>query len=182
MDQDERIERLKREADRASGGIVDSWQSDALSADATEQFWRNVVDCENAPRTTNFQRLIDAGVELPDPDSIADDRLSVKLWEVIDGMATLNVFLWCTNHLNDRELYTVLWRRLLREETQVLQGWSEHFDLVGDGSEENTMLFLKYYADDDERHHWLEDFPDYEMPPHEDPPYDRDDHLPGPGY
>jgi hypothetical protein len=37
---------------------------------------------------------------------------------------------------------------------------------------------MKYYADEGTRRGWLADFPDDEMPPHEEPPYDRDRFLP----
>lgn len=40
---------------------------------------------------------------------------------------------------------------------------------------------MKYYADEETRRQWKNDFPDYEMPEHEDPPYDRDRLLPGAG-
>ena len=41
-------------------------------------------------------------------------------------------------------------------------------------------LYLKYYADEDWRQQWMADFPDYDLPAHENPPYDRDRHLPRP--
>jgi hypothetical protein len=49
---------------------------------------------------------------------------------------------------------------------------------LADGSEESTFLCMKFYATEDERQDWLESFPDYVMPPHEDLPFDRDRHLP----
>jgi len=49
---------------------------------------------------------------------------------------------------------------------------------VSSGSEEDIFLWMKYYADDATRQQWLKDFPDYEMPPHEEPPFDRDKDLP----
>ena len=179
-DQEERIQKLKEQARQAAGGQMTAWESDALSADQREQFWQRVMDFENAPLMTDFQRLTEAGVELPDPDAIDDEQLTAKLWEVIDGLARIRVFLTDTNHLSDRELYDRLWRQSLREENPVIPddpgAW--HLDLVSSGSEEDTHAWLKYYADERDRQDWLEDFPDYVMPAHEDPPFDRDSLLP----
>lgn len=57
-------------------------------------------------------------------------------------------------------------------------GYNCTYDLVSSGSDEDTQAWLKYYADEDTRRQWAKDFPDDILPPHEDPPYDRDRHLP----
>jgi hypothetical protein len=181
LDQEERIQKLKEQARHAAGGQVTVWESDALSADQRERFWRRVMDFENAPLMTEFQRLTDGGLELPDPGAMNDSQLTAKLWEVIHGLARIRVFLSATDHLNDRELYTVLWQQALREENPVFaddcdSAW--HLDLVGSGDETDTYLYLKYYADERVRQEWLADFPDYVMPAHEDPPFHRDCLLP----
>ena len=44
------------------------------------------------------------------------------------------------------------------------------------------LLYLKYYADDDFRRQWHNDWPSDPIPAHEDPPYDRDRLLPKPDY
>jgi hypothetical protein len=46
------------------------------------------------------------------------------------------------------------------------------------GAREDIRLHLRYYADEDQRREWVKDWPDYELPAHEDPPYDRDSLLP----
>ncbi len=58
-------------------------ESDMLSPEQREQFWRRVVEYEAAPWTNDFQQLTEAGLELPEPDATGDEELSAKLWEVI---------------------------------------------------------------------------------------------------
>jgi hypothetical protein len=66
-----------------------------------------------------------------------------------------------TDHLSDRELYTWLWSDGLREETPDISqlGAARHTSPIGSGSDEDTMIFLKYYASEKERRHWKEKFP-----------------------
>ena len=85
--QEARVRALREEATRLAGGEVPARESYALSLDARERFWSHVVAIETAPWTTNFQQLVEAGVELPEPESLADAALSAKLCEVIDRLA-----------------------------------------------------------------------------------------------
>jgi hypothetical protein len=148
-------------------------------------FLERLIAFETAPDTTNFQQLLNAGVELPSPETLGDDQVSRKLWEVIGALAQLRVFLSQTDHLSDRQLYELLWREILRHEIpdvppEPTSAW--HVDLLTGGGEDETRLYMKYYADERDRRAWLADFPDYDMPSHEDPPYDRDRRLPVPQY
>jgi hypothetical protein len=93
----------------------------------------------------------------------------------------MRVFLSQTDHLSDRELYILLWGDTLREPVKDMpldESSAWHIDLLGGGGEEDTRLYMKYYADEETRRRWLADFPEDEMPPHEEPPYDRDRFLP----
>jgi hypothetical protein len=180
-EQEDRINELKQKAELAAGGEMTAWESDTLSSEQREQFWRRVVEYEAAPSTSDFQQLTEAGLELPEPETMEDEQLTSKLWELIRALARMRVFIMQTNHLSDRELYCLLWRDVLRHETPMLpndpsSAW--HVDLLGGGSETDIDLYLKHYADEDSRQQWRADFPDYDMPAHEDAPYDRDRHLP----
>jgi len=179
-----RIEELKRQAAELTGGEMAGWKSPDLTPEMEEEFLKGVIAYESAPLTTHYQQLEEAGIEMPDPATMDDEKLTAKLWEVIEALARMRVFIESTNHLSDRELYTLLWSDELREEVpdMVFDEYSAwHIDLIGSGSDEDTYLWMKYYADKETRRQWMKDWPDYEMPDHEDPPYDRDKRLPGAG-
>ena len=184
-DRDNNIEELKRRAEELCDGQMEVGISDDCPAEMEESFWKYVVEYEEAPYTTHFHQLETAGVSLPAPDSLNDQELTEKLWEVIHKLALLRVFIDDTDHLSDRELYTHLWTDSLREETKMLPQDSNaawHIQPLGGCSEEDNQLYLKYYADDDWRRRWHEDWPDDPIPEHEDLPYDRDRLMPKPDY
>lgn|SRR6185312_6451201 len=184
-DREKRIEELKQQAEELSGGQMEVHSLDDYPSEVEEGFWNYVVDYEKAPWTTNFQQLENAGVSLPAPDSLTDEELTAKLWEVIQKLALLRVFVEQTDHLSDRELYTHLWTESLREETKALTlgpNSACHIQILGGCSEEDMELYLKYYGDEDFRQSWQKDWPKDPIPAHEDPPYDRDRLLPKPDY
>jgi hypothetical protein len=179
------VEALKRRAQELAGGQMEIGTADDCPDEVEEEFWKYVVDYEESPWTTNFQQLENAGVSLPAPDSLKDEELTTKLWEVIQKLSLLHVFIEQTDHLSDRELYTHLWTNSLREETKAMPRAANcacHIQLLSSGSEEDNQLYLKYYADDSWRRHWHKDWPSDPIPTHVDPPYDRDRLLPKPNY
>jgi hypothetical protein len=101
---------------------------------------------------------------------------------VIAGLSRLRVYLDQTDHLNDRELYATLWRDVLRTDVPAVDeiGFNNHVGLLSSGTEEQTAVYLRYYADEDVRRDWVKDFPDCDLPPREDPPDNRDRLLPRP--
>lgn len=179
MDQNHRIEQLKAEVRKLSGSDKNSFGIDNLPPDLAEQFLQRVIAFETAPMITDFAQLTTDGVGLPEPETIPDQEIGAVLWRVIVALSKHQVVLERTNHLSDRELYSVLWHNVLREEHAALPegdtgAW--HVDIPGDDVEATN--YLTYYATEREREQWRKDFPDAQVPSHRDPAYDRDAALP----
>lgn len=180
-DQQEHIRDLQRRAEEFVGGELSFFESEEMSTELREQFWERVMAFEETEWITSFDMLVQGGMELPAPEELDDTQLSAKLWEVIRGLAMLRMFLYSTDHLSDRELYEELWHQVLREENPAMpvnENSACHIDLVSSGSEHDNELYLRYYADEDDRRHWAKDWPNDVIPEHEALPYDRDRHLP----
>jgi hypothetical protein len=179
VDREIRIAKLRGEIDDLTGGGMSGATAD-LDPKVEEAFLENVLALETHGFAAPFDALVKDGFAMPAPETLPDAELSAKLAALIQELARRRLFLHCTNHLSDRELYDWLWRDGLREEMMGfgLPFGNCHLDVLGSGSDEDITLSMRYYANDKERARWVADFPDFPMPPREQPPYDRDRHLP----
>jgi len=179
VDRKIRIEKLRREIDEVGREMFGSKVADCDSK-IEEAFLENVLALETHCFVCPLDSLVKDGFGLPPPEKLDDDALVSKLWELIRELAKRRLFLHSTDHLSDRELYTWLVTDALRQE---LMGFGSpfgncHLDVLGGCSEEDLILSMRYYSNDEERAQWLKDFPDFPMPSKEKPPYDRDQQLP----
>ncbi len=114
------------------------------------------------------------------PKDLDDLQLPGRLWELLYAAAARRFFFHATDHLNDRDFYTVLWEQWLDQPTADIPLEAEtnttlfvsEFDINGMTQDE---VWLRYYADEAYRALLP---PDEVVPPHEDPPFDRDRFLP----
>lgn len=176
--QEQRIAKLREEIKKLGGSTM---SIEAMPADMEEEFLRHVLEYETAEPISLFQLLENSGMELPAPHQLSDQGVTAKLKDIIDRMASLGAYLLHTNHLSDWELYEYLYNDGLREEAVLFPenpSYAYMVDLTGSGSEEDNQIYLRYYADEEHRKQWAFDWPDDEIPEHEDPPFDRDRHLP----
>ncbi len=177
------IAEMKAELNELSDGMMEMHTSENIDQDLEESFLRNVLAYENAEQIPLRIVLERDGMVLPIPSDLNDAQVSLKLDELIQAMAKRRHYLGCTDHLSDRELYERL-ANISMEETVPDLPSSDHgyyfLDITGSGSDEDVEIYLRYYADEDWRSDWAEEFPDMVIPPHEDPPYDRDRSLPKP--
>ena len=140
-----------------------------------------MLEYETAEPISLFRLLENSGLEIPPPDQLDEPSLSAKLKEIVERMASLGAYVLHTNHLTDRELYRYLYVDGLREEAVLFPenpSYAYMIDLTGSGSDTDNQTYLKYYADEEHRKRWAQDWPDDPMPEHEDPPFDRDRFLP----
>lgn len=135
-----RIVQLRREAEmRNAGEPLD------------HGYWALVHDLEHASPTTNLQQLAEIGIEPLDPVCLDQRALATELEAMIEGLAVLEVYLLHTDHLDDRELYEMLHRRLLRETVRDVPagvGVREWLDLAGGIDSE---IWYRFHASDEQR-------------------------------
>lgn len=180
FDREIRIEKMKGELDDLAGGSMISGGVGEVSPVIEEAFLVRACEFERAPLDTSFNRLIQRGVELAPPAELDDESLPVKLQQIVSALAEIRCFLEQTDHLSDRELYEWLWCDGLREETPdpMRLGGAWHTSPIGSCNDEDTEIFLKYYASDEERQRWKEEFLIDSLPATCPLPYDRDRNLP----
>jgi hypothetical protein len=148
VDREIRIEKIERELEDLSGGSMTSGNFGETSPSLEEAFLTLACEYENASYDTNFNRLVQRGTKIVPPAELDDTSLHAKLQEVRCALAKIRCSVENTDHLTDRELYTWLWSEGLREETPDLSqlGGAWHMSPIGSGNEEDTAIFLKYYA------------------------------------
>jgi hypothetical protein len=180
VDREIRIEKLHREIDEVTGGKMMGGKVADFDSKVEEAFLENVLALEAHGFVCPFDALTRDGFELPSPEQLDDAALAAKLQQLIHALAACRLFLHNTDHLSDRALYTWLWSDGLRGELMGfgLPMGNCHLDVLGACREEDIILQMHYYADEEERARWAADFPDFPMPPREKPPFDRDRHLP----
>jgi hypothetical protein len=181
VDREIRIERMKQELNEISDGTMIYESPSPLPLEMEEEFLEHVLAFERAEFDTDFNRLVRSGVSLPPLAELDDRSLSSKITEIILELAEMRCFVTNTDHLSDGQFYEWLWRHGLREETPDTSGMPAgawHTSPIGAGSEEDTMIWLTYYADEEDRQRWHNDFPNHAIPDHQPLPFDRDRFLP----
>ena len=183
----ERIEALKEEARSLSDRKMTNFVSPHCSPEIEESFWQHVVSFERRAQGkdgTSIQsvaeELIHSSFDLPPQEQLNDRQLKERLWKVIQALADRRYYLYSTDHLSNRELYRRLWLEELREDYVPMQDSQSAFviDFISSGSEQDIHDYLKYFADPLARQGWKREFPECDVPEHQDPPYDRDRFLP----
>lgn len=183
-----RLGELRAEVEKLTGETPLEGGAENVPLEVQEEFWEKMLAYESAPSMRLDAFLWERLGFRPTPlDAVIHDaaKLRKALWELIGALASVRHYLECTDHLSDLELYDYLVRKLLPEETTAFpegMEWNCHIDVSGGstGDPVGLAVYLQYYADESERATWAEDFPEDEIPPKREKPYDRDVDLPVP--
>ena len=118
-------------------------------------------------------RWFEPELRLPRPDSLGDEDLDKILGDVIRKLFEKRIVLDFTDHLSDRELYRLIYRDILPAREKKLDYPSNylHWDCTGAGGD--SEVWLSYYATEEEREEWAENYRQ-PLPPRLPPPYPRD--------
>jgi len=175
--------------DLAASSIED--ESDPLGLEAVDAEIRKPEDLEDILAITageqpeGWQRPIDklqsAGQPLLPPDELTDEALPAKLWELLHNLACHGFYIQHSDHLSDRQVYSGLWQRGIRDEALLpgkckSGGWFH--DFLGSWGEEDMQIWLRFYASDEERAKHQKEWPNDTIPAKENLPYNRDWRLP----
>lgn len=146
--------RLRDELEPYVDESVDIVQSRCMTVAEENDFLESMLAWERAPALP-ISHWFEPHLSVPPPDKLDDDVLSTILYDTIDRLFSRRIVLQETEHLSDRQLYTLIYR-------DILPSWEKKVDLPGnrlswkcmDDSDSDT--WLKYYATETERIQWLE--------------------------
>jgi hypothetical protein len=127
------------------------------------------------PGDIPLEFLRQRGIDIPALAPDDDGELRAKLQELIEEMFEIGIVVEFIDHLSDGDLYRYLVDDVLLVEMMLSTSVGGHWNIspIGGGSEADNDIYLRYYADDEDRELWRRDFGD-PLPPKEEPPYGRD--------
>lgn len=176
MDEVDQLLRNARLRDELEPYIDDSITHVAagrLPLSQENEFLESMLAWERAPAVPICE-WFDPPLRLPRPEMLNDDQLHELLHDTILKLYSVRIVLECTDHLSDRQLYTLLLRDILPCcEKKIEQPRNYlHWRCIDDHDSET---WLRYYASVAERRRWQEET-GLEPPPAALPPYPR--HMP----
>lgn len=135
------------------------------------EFLASMLAWERAPILPIY-RWFEPELRPPRPDMLNDPDLHCILWDVIQKLYDKRIVLGFTDHLSDRELYTLIYRDILPSREKKIDSGTNylHWDCARGGGD--PEIWLRYYATEVERQTWTEAYRQ-PLPPTAAPPYLR---------
>lgn len=163
--------RLRDELEPYLDESVELMNSRRLTTPVENEFLASLLAWERAP-VLPLSRWFQPELVLPHPDQLSNEELTAILSETINKLYEQRIVLDFTEHLSDRQLYTLIYRDILPspEKKVDLPKNYLHWHCLDDEGEPET--WLRYYATAEERRVWASET-GQALPPSEQPPFPR---------
>lgn len=181
------LERIDESADSGCSSITCSdfakLDDDISLRGLIDSFKRWIKKVDEAPTTTWKEELSVRGYDFVYRLDENDAEVRLRLEILLEALAGMQVFVSNTDHLSDRELYTVLLNKHLVQAVAQIP-FDNHtgcvIDIIGSEVQEDPLNWLRYYASNRERMEWAKQNVGKRLPALEQPPYSRESRLPKP--
>ncbi len=143
-----------------------------MTTGAENDFLESMLEWERAP-ILPICEWFQPTLELPHPDDLSDQQVRDTLYQTIGRLYEKHVVLDFTDHLTDRQLYCLIYRDILPSHEKFIRRHSNYLHWDCANTDGDPDIWLRYYANDEDRRLWEEEtggFP----PPVDDPPFPRD--------
>ena len=163
---------LRNELEPYFDESIRSVNVEELPTPMENEFLASMLAWERAP-ILPIAEWFEPALRLPHPDAITNTQLHDLLWSTIHQLHDRRIVLDFTDHLSDRELYCLIYRDILPCAEKKIDSLTNylHWDCADMGGD--PTIWLRYYASDEEREAWADDFGD-PLPPAEEPPHRRE--------
>ena len=160
---------LRNELEPLFDESIESVNVNRMTTHRENDFLESMLAWERAPMLPVAQ-WFEPALSLPEHDGLTDGEVTRRLNETVGLLFTKNIVLEFTDHLTDRELYTLIARDILPAYEKKLDRTSTylHWDCADTSGDPET--WLRYYATDEEREVWAnetgQDLPERAEAPH----------------
>lgn len=163
---------LRSELERYYDETIEDLTHRRLPLDQENKYLEMMLAWESAPILPIFE-WFDPPLRPRCVGSMTDHELTEELWTLIRMLYEKQIVLDFTDHLSDMELYEMICYEILpaREKMLAMRDGFLHWDCAN--VNENQMVWLTYYASDEDREAW-EELNDMPLPARRTPPFPRD--------
>ncbi len=127
-----------------------------LSTLEENEFLAAMLAWERAP-VVPISQWFEPELVLPRPDTLNDQQLHQVLWETLNRLYEKRVVIEFTDHLSDRQLLAIIYRDILPSPEKRLESPKNYLHWHCLDPDEDTELWLRYYASPTERQKWSEE-------------------------
>lgn len=163
--------RLRDELEPFFDEAITRLNVEAVPTNVENAYLESMLAWERAP-VLPISRWFEPELRLPPPQTLDDQGLHDLLWDTIQKLFDKRIVLEFTDHLTDRQLYSLIYRDILPSQEKKIESSDRylHWDCASLGEDMET--WLRYYATEEDRCDWSDEW-GAPLPPTEIPPYPR---------